>query len=83
MWKNESSVSNKDNFMVMGISVWLLTFQFMSMALHLNAKRLFCYVLMCFLNLLLLGAFLLIIIIITAVGAGKKSLCVIQSSTAI
>jgi hypothetical protein len=69
--------------MVMGTSVRLVTFQFMSMALHLNVKRLVCYVLMCFWNLFLLEAFLLLIIIITAVGAGKKSLCVIQSSTAI
>ena len=44
--------------MLMGTSVRRVTFQFISMAFHLNVKHLFSYVLMCFLNLLLLGVFL-------------------------
>ena len=34
--------------MLMDTSVRLVTFQFMPMALHLNIKHLFSYVLMCF-----------------------------------
>jgi len=71
--------------MLMVPSVRLVTFQFMSVALRLKVKHLFSCVLMCFFfkSAFVMRLFFIIILITSAVGSGKKSLFVIQSSTAI